>query len=251
MSFSVDLSGKRALVTGASSGFGRHFSQVLARCGAHVIAAARRVDVLESIVDAIRANGGSAKAVAMDVTRNDSIEAAFAAAGDVDILINNAGISSGGPSAYETAENYDHVVGTNLRGAYFVATAAARNMIARKSGGSIVNIASILGLRQQPGLCSYAIAKAGLVQMTKQHALEWARYKIRVNAIAPGYIFSEMSEEFFKTEAGLALINRIPMRRYGLVTELEGPMLLLASEAGSFMTGSVIEADGGHLVTGL
>jgi NAD(P)-dependent dehydrogenase (short-subunit alcohol dehydrogenase family) len=249
------LSGRHALVTGASSGLGRHFAGVLATAGATVTVAARREAALAETVGSIREAGSKAQAVRMDVTDATSIEHAFAAAeaglGPVTIVINNAGVTMTRPALDVAEADWASVLDTNLKGAWLVAQQAARRMIHHGTGGSIVNIASILGLRVAGGVTPYAISKAGVVQMTKALALEWARHRIRVNALAPGYIETELNDEFFASDAGKALIRRIPQRRLGEAKELDGPILLLASDAGSYMTGSVVAVDGGHLVSGL
>jgi len=249
------LDGRHALVTGASSGLGRHFAALLADAGARVSVAARREAQLAATVEAIAASGAQAHSVRLDVTGADSIAQAFddaeARFGPVDVLINNAGVTMT-RSAIDIAEaDWTSVVDTNLKGAWMVAQHAARRMIHHGTHGSIVNIASILGLRVAGGVATYAISKAGVVQMTKVLALEWARHGIRVNALAPGYIETELNDAFFSSDAGKALIRRIPQRRLGELRELEGPLLLLASDAGSYMTGSVVAIDGGHLVSGL
>ncbi len=249
------LNARHALVTGASSGLGRHFAGVLAAAGARVSVAARRQEVLAHTVHAIRATGAEAHAVRMDVTDAGSVERGFAEAeaqfGPVGIVINNAGVTATCPALEMTDADFSSVIDTNLKGCWQVAQHAARRMVHHASGGSIVNIASILGLRVAGGVATYAISKAGLIQMTKALALEWARHRIRVNALAPGYIETELNEDFFASDAGKALIRRIPQRRLGEARELDGPLLLLASDAGSYMTGSVVAADGGHLVSGL
>jgi NAD(P)-dependent dehydrogenase (short-subunit alcohol dehydrogenase family) len=249
------LSARHALVTGASSGLGRHFAGVLAAAGAKVTVAARREAALAETVASIRDHGAQAQAVRMDVTSASSVEQAFADAeaqfGPVAIVINNAGVTMTRAALDVAEDDWDGVIGTNLKGAWLVAQHAARRMIHHETGGSIVNIASILGLRVAGGVTPYAISKAGVVQMTKALALEWARHRIRVNALAPGYIETELNDEFFGSDAGKALIRRIPQRRLGEARELDGPLLLLASDAGSYMTGSVIAVDGGHLVSGL
>jgi NAD(P)-dependent dehydrogenase (short-subunit alcohol dehydrogenase family) len=249
------LNGRHALVTGASSGLGRHFAGVLAAAGARVTVAARREAALEETVASIHASGGQADAVRMDVTDAGSIEQAFAAAeaqfGPVAILINNAGVTMTRAALDVAEQDWTSVIDTNLKGAWLAAQHAARRMIHHASSGSIVNIASILGLRVAGGVVSYAVSKAAVVQMTKALALEWARHGIRVNALAPGYIETELNDAFFGSDAGKALIRRIPQRRLGEARELDGPLLLLASDAGSYMTGSVVAVDGGHLVSGL
>ncbi|HEX3574532.1 MAG TPA: SDR family oxidoreductase [Rhodopila sp.] len=249
------LNDQHALVTGASSGLGRHFAGVLAAAGARVTVAARREAALAQTVEAIRTSGAQAQSVRMDVTDADSVGQAFADAeaqfGPVGILVNNAGVTMT-RAALDVAENdWTSVIDTNLKGAWVVAQHAARRMIHHGVGGRIVNIASILGLRVAGGVAPYAISKAGVVQMTKALALEWARHGIRVNALAPGYIETELNDAFFASDAGKALIRRIPQRRLGEARELDGPLLLLVSDAGSYMTGSVIAVDGGHLVSGL
>ena len=248
------LAGQHALVTGASSGLGRHFADVLAAAGANVTVAARRESALADTVARLGDAGGQAHAVPLDVTDPASVTAALTAAqarfGPVTVVINNAGITSTGPALDMGEADWSHVIDTNLRGSWLMAQHAARFMAAQ-GGGSIVNIASILGLRVTGGVAPYAVSKAGVVQMTKALALEWARHRIRVNALAPGYIETELNDAFFATDAGKALIRRIPQRRLGELSELDGPLLLLASGAGSFMTGSVVTVDGGHLVSGL
>lgn len=250
MSLTADLRGKTALITGASSGFGAHFARLLARSGARVVVGARRTSALDGLVAEIRGAGGDAAAHALDVRDLDSVRA-FAAAAPADILVNNAGVGNGRAALDQTPDDWDFIVDTNLKGAFFMATEVARGMRDRGTGGAIVNIASILGLRQGSGVAPYAIAKAGLVQMTKQLALELARFGIRVNALAPGYFGTEINNDFFATDAGATLLKRVPMRRLGELDELDGPLLLLASDASRFMTGSVIAVDGGHLTSTL
>ena len=250
-----DVRGRVALVTGASSGLGEHFARTLASRGARVVAAARRTDRLATLVGEIGRAGGEAHAIALDVTRPESVAAAFAAiastTGAPDIVVNNAGIAQAKPSLELTEADWRGVMDTNLDGAWRVAQAAARAMVAAKKGGSIVNIASILGLRVASSLLAYATAKAALVQVTQALALEWARHGIRVNAIAPGYIETDMNRDFFRTDAGQSVVKRIPQRRIGTPGNLDGALLLLASEAGSYMTGSVVVVDGGHVVGSL
>ncbi len=251
MTLTADLSGKTAFITGGSGSFGAHFARLLASAGAEVVVAARRVAVLEALVAEIIAAGGNARAVALDVTDGASIATAVAVAGPIDILVNNAGIANTRPALDQTEADWDAIVGTNLKGCWMVATEVARGMAAQKSGGTIINIASILGLRQGGQVSPYAISKAGVIQMTKQLALELARHGIRVNAIAPGYVATDINRDFFATDAGRAVINRIPQRRLGTLDDLDGPLLLLASDASRGMTGSVLVVDGGHLVSPL
>ena len=250
-----DVTGKVALVTGASSGLGEHFAATLATAGATVVAAARRTDRLAALVAKIESAGGRAIAVPLDVTDPESIAAAFAratqAVGAPDIVINNAGIAQTRPALELTEDDWRQVMNTNLDGAWRVAQAAAKAMTGARKGGSIVNIASILGLRVASSLLAYTAAKAALIQATQALALEWARYGIRVNAIAPGYVETEINAGFFKSEHGQAMVKRVPQRRIGQASELDGALLLLASEASSYMTGSVLVVDGGHLVSSL
>ena len=250
-----DLHGQTALITGASSGLGRHFALTLARAGAQVVLAARRTDKLADAVSEIEALGGKAVAVAMDVMDRASICAALdeaaAALGPIDILINNAGVSgTKRPLDYDDTD-WDWVVGTNLKGAWAVAQETARRMIARKRPGSIINITSILGSRVTGLLTPYCAAKAGLKHLTQALALEFARYDVRVNSLAPGYFITEINREHLEGEQGDKLRVRIPTRRFGQYEHLEGPLLLLASKAGAHMTGAEIVVDGGHLVSAL
>jgi NAD(P)-dependent dehydrogenase (short-subunit alcohol dehydrogenase family) len=243
------------LVTGGSSGFGRHFAQFLARGGAKVTLAARRADALASVVADIGASGGKAQSVVLDVTKAESIDSAMGEAeakfGPIHAVVNNAGVTATRPALDQDERAWDSVIDTNLKGVWLVAQAAAKRMVANKVQGSIVNIASILGLRVAGAVAPYAVSKAGVIQMTKALALEWARYGIRVNALAPGYFATELNDDFFESEQGKALVKRVPQRRLGQLNELDGPLLLLISDAGSFMTGSVVVVDGGHLVSGL
>lgn len=249
---SQDLTGMRALITGASSGLGSHFAQVLARAGASVTLAARRVDALEDACEIIRGSGGQARSTRMDVTNAESIRAALSqTSGGFDILVNNAGLSIARPALETGEEDWDTVIDTNLKGAFLVAQAVARDMADNGRGGTIVNIASILGIRAAGNVSSYAASKAGLVQLTKALALEWARHGIRVNALCPGYFETDLNRDFFASEAGKSLIKRIPQRRLGKPENLDGPLLLLCSDAGAYMTGTALAVDGGHLVSSL
>jgi NAD(P)-dependent dehydrogenase (short-subunit alcohol dehydrogenase family) len=249
------LGGRHALVTGASSGLGRHFAGVLAQAGAQVTVAARREAQLAQTVELIQGSGGQAYGACVDVTDATSVAQAFVEAearfGPVTVLINNAGVTMTSAALDVAESDWAGIIDTNLKGVWLAAQHAAKRMIHHGVSGSIVNIASILGLRVAGGVTPYAISKAGVVQMTKALALEWARHRIRVNALAPGYIETDLNDAFFATDAGKALIRRIPQRRLGEARELDGPLLLLASEAGSYMTGSIVAADGGHLVSGL
>jgi len=244
-----DVTGHVALVTGGGSGIGKHFAGALARNGASVLVAGRRRERLEQTAEAIRSEGHRAFAVEMDVAREASvvaaIDAAERAAGLIDILINNAGMA-GTHSAAETPEHeWDAIVDTNLKGAWLCAREVARRLIAQGKRGSIINVASILGLVTQKGTAPYSASKAALVHLTRVLASEWVRHGIRVNALAPGYIMTDMAQAFFATPRGAKVIQLIPQRRVGTVDELTAPMLLLASDASSYMTGAVIPIDGG------
>ncbi len=247
-----NLAGKVALVTGASSGFGEHFARVLAAAGARVVVGARREDRLQSLVSSIISDGGEALAVAMDVTNAASVAAAFdqaeAAFGTVNVLVNNAGVAAPKTVHKTTEADWDFVVNTNLKGAWLVAAEAARRMVSANSGGVIVNIASVLGLATSTGHGIYSASKAGVIQLTKHMALELANKNIRSNAICPGYFKTEMNGEYFDSDAGKAYIESTPSGRLGQMQEMDGPLLLLASDAGSFMNGAIVPVDGGHLV---
>lgn len=247
-----DMSGKRVLVTGASSGLGQHFATVLAAAGADLVLAARRIDALETLGDRLaRAYSCDVACIPLDVTDAASVERAIAQAGALDVLVNNAGVArSKGVLDFDAAD-YDFVMDANLRGAFLVATAVGRQMRGRGAGGAIVNTASILGLRQGAQLTAYAMSKAGLVQMTRQMGLEMARHGIRVNALAPGYFVTDINRDFLESRAGQAMAQRIPMRRFGQFEDLDGALLLLCSDASRYMTGTVIPVDGGHLVSSL
>ena len=255
MNSPFDLRGKVALITGASSGFGRHFAGVLARAGAHVGLAARRVDALETVAKEVRAIGGTAAVAKLDVSQEASVASAVAeieqALGPIDVLINNAGICITKPVLEQSEEDWDDVLDVNLKGAFLMSTRVARRMRDLKRGGSIINIQSILSFRQAGHITPYAASKAALNQLTKNMALELARYNIRVNGIAPGYFLTDISRDFFASEAGAAMLKRIPQRRLGHFEDLDGPLLLLASDASRYMTGTTIVVDGGHLCSNL
>jgi NAD(P)-dependent dehydrogenase (short-subunit alcohol dehydrogenase family) len=246
-----DIVGRVALVTGASSGLGAQFSRVLATAGARVVVAARRMDRLEELAAELRAEGHQVMPITMDVTDKESILAAFDAAeseyGAVQILVNNAGISRGALLSRTSEEAWDAVLDTNLKAVWQVGAAAADRMVKAQLTGTIINVSSVLAYGASKFLGSYMAAKAGVVQLTRAMALEWAENNIRVNAIAPGYFPTEINTGFFETQNGLDVINRIPMQRVGDTSELAGPLLLLASNASSFMTGSTLVVDGGHL----
>ncbi|MEV5034771.1 SDR family oxidoreductase [Sphingobium sp. LMC3-1-1.1] len=250
----MQVEGKTALVTGASSGLGRHFARLLAREGARVVVAARRLDALSALADEIGGQGGTCIPVAMDVTDPEAVATAFRQierefAGSLSILVNNAGVAQTRAALDLDASEWAQVIQPNLTGAFLVAQQAARMM--RHGGGTIVNVASILGERVSKGLAAYAASKAGLIQLTKALALEWAPLDIRVNALAPGYIETDLNRDFFASDAGQRLISRIPQKRLGQVHDLDGPLLLLCSDQSRYMTGAVIAVDGGHLVSGL
>jgi NAD(P)-dependent dehydrogenase (short-subunit alcohol dehydrogenase family) len=255
MTSRFDLRGKTALVTGASAGLGEHFARTLAAHGARVALAARRRERLDALVEAIRRDGGSALAVPMDVTDGGSIRSAFGEAaselGPIEVTVNNAGISITKPSLDLAESDWDQVVDTNLRGAWLVAQTAARALVDAKRGGRIINVGSIVGLRTIGHLAPYAAAKAGLTHLTRVLAMEWARYDVQVNAIAPGYIETDLNRPFWTTPAGKRLIERVPQRRVGQPSDLDGALLLLASDASAFMTGSVLVVDGGHTASTL
>ena len=247
-----DLNGKTALVTGASSGLGLHFAELLARQGTHVILGARNTEAMAETVKRISAAGGKADAVPLDVTDRASLDRAFAQFGSsLDIVVNNAGISLPASALEMSEEDFSRVIDTNLTGVFSVAQRAARAMRDTKKSGSIVNVASILGFRVAGHVAAYAASKAAVVQLTKALALEWARYGIRVNSLCPGYIETPINRDFFATDQGKALMSRIPQRRLGVPEDLDAPLMLLCSDASSYMTGTAIVVDGGHLVSSL
>lgn len=248
------LDGRIALVTGASSGLGAHFAKLLASAGARVVLAARRTDKLQEVVAGIQADGAQARAIALDVTDSSSVSRCFDELGDwgaPDIVVNNAGITVTKPLLEQTESDFDSVLDANLRGCWLVATEAGRRLVTAGKGGSIVNVASILGERVAGGVAPYAISKAGVIQATKVMALELARYRIRVNALLPGYVVTDLNRDFLESDAGKKLQARIPSRRFAELADLDGPLLLLASDAGAAMTGATVAVDGGHLVSSL
>jgi len=257
-SMRTNLQEKVALVTGASSGLGERFAQVLAANGAMVVVAARRVERLKDLRAQIESAGGAAHVVALDVTDLEAINAAIAevesSLGPIDILVNNSGVSTQQRLTDVTLADFDYTFDTNVRGAFFVAQAVARQMIARAKEqpnfrGRIVNIASAAGLRVLPQIGVYCMSKAAVIQMTKAQALEWGRYGINVNAICPGYIRTEINAEHWETEAGRKLIQMLPRRRVGEVSDLDGVLLLLAAEESQFINGAIIAADDGLSVS--
>ena len=248
------LQGKLVLVTGASSGLGTHFALLLASSGAKVAVAARRADKLQSVVDEITQAGGEARAFSLDVSNAQSVRECFDAIGAwsvPDVIINNAGVTVTRALLDQTEEDFDQVMDTNLKGNWLVATEAARRMVAAKKGGAIVNVASILGERVSGGVAPYSISKAAVIQATKAMALELARYGIRVNALLPGYVITNLNRDFLTSELGEKLRLRIPSRKFSELSDLDGPLLLLASDAGAAMSGSTVAVDGAHLVSGL
>ena len=247
-----DMTGKVALVTGASSGLGRHFALTLADAGAAVAVAARRDDKIAEVASEIAAAGGQAIRVALDVTNRESIADAFETVerevGTVTVLVNNAGIAQRDMALDITEDHWNQVIGTNLTGVWAVAQEAARRMVKGEVGGSIVSIASLLSKRVSPGIMPYAVSKAGVAHMTRALAVEWAQHGIRVNAIAPGYFETDLNSEYLRSEYAKTMIKRIPFRRTGELEELPGPLLMLCSNAGSYVSGTVISVDGAHAV---
>lgn len=240
------LTGRHALITGGGTGLGRQFALTLAGAGARVTLAARRREPLETTAREIRAAGGVADCAALDITDAAAIAGLFDTLdAAVDILVNNAGAAADRMLLEIEEQDWEQVMDVNLKGAWLVARAAARSMIATGKGGSIINIASVLGSAVQKGTGPYSASKAALLHLTRGMAVEWARHRIRVNAIAPGYYHTDMAADFLGSDAGERMVKRIPARRLGEPGELAGALLLLASEASSYMTGSVITVDGG------
>ena len=253
-----DLSGKTAFVTGAFGGPGRHFANVLAAHGAKVALAGRRIELGHAVageIGAAVARPGDIRAYALDVTDATSVADAVARIsaelGAPAIVVNNAGTVARAPSLELDEDAWNGVLDVNLSGVFRVAQASAREMVRTGTRGSIVNIASILGLRVRAGVIAYAASKGAVVQLTKALALEWAAHGIRVNAIAPGYFETDINRDLLRSPVGQAIVARIPQQRPGQPEELDGPLLLLASDASSYMTGAVIPVDGGHLVSTL
>ncbi len=248
-----DLRGRTAFVTGASSGLGARFATVLARAGARVAIGARRVDRLTELADQIQAFDGRALPVTLDVRRVEDVRRAVAEAetelGPIGILVNSAGISTPELATQIEEADYDAVTDTNAKGAFFMAQEVGRRMIEHKIEGRIINISSMVSSTPVPALLSYAMSKAALDQMTRALSLEWARYGINVNAICPGYIETEMNRDFFRSPEGERLIARMPRRRIGAPSDLDGLLLLLASPAARFLTGAVIPADDGQALS--
>lgn len=248
MSDIFDMTGKRVLITGGATGLGLVAASALARYGAEVILGARRINRVEESVASIQSNGGRAKGISLDVSDADSVSGALATIledGRIDVLINNAGVVGDKMLIEETEADWDRIYNTNLRAIFTLSQRIAKAMAGDQAGGNIINMASILGYTTQKGTATYASAKAALIQLTRSMAVEWARYNVRVNAIAPGYFRTELADDWLDSEGGQNMIKRAPLRRIGVPSELEGVVLLLASSAGSYMTGSVVTVDGG------
>ena len=245
------LQGKTVLITGASSGFGAHFAEVLAGAGDDLVLAARRVEKLEQTADAVRKLGRTATVVAMDVSDHQSVAKAFAEMPPLDVVINNAGINRLGAMDELPEEDWDAILDTNLKGVWAVSKQAIQRWRAESRPGNIINIASVLGLRVGGQLVAYAASKAAVVQMTRAVALDYARDNIRCNAICPGYFLTDINREHMDGEWGQRLIKRIPFRRLGNLPELDGPLLLLASDASRYMSGAAVPVDGAHLCSTL
>jgi NAD(P)-dependent dehydrogenase (short-subunit alcohol dehydrogenase family) len=257
VTYSIDLSGRVAFVTGASSGLGAQFARVLARSGAAVVLAARRMEKLKELRAQIEGEGGDAHVVTLDVTDTDSIKSAVAHAetemGSIDILVNNSGVSTTQRIQDVTEEDFDFVFDTNVKGAFFVAQEVGKRMLARArgaapgsfTGGHIINIASAAGLRVLPQIGVYAMSKAAVIHMTKALALEWGRFGINVNALCPGYIDTEINHHHWQTEQGQKLVQMLPRKRVGKPEDLDAALLMLSSDRSSFINGAVISADDG------
>jgi len=257
MAYSIDLSGRVAFITGASSGLGAQFAQTLARAGAAVVLASRRVERLKDLRARIEADGGDAHVVELDVTDHDSIKSAVAHAetevGSLDILINNSGVSTTQRIQDVTEADFDFTFDTNVKGAFFVAQEVGKRMLARArgaapgtyTGGRIVNIASAAGLRALPQISVYAMSKAAVIHMTRAMAVEWGRFGINVNALCPGYIDTEINHHHWQTEQGKKLVQMLPRKRVGQVQDLDAVLVMLCADQSHFINGSVIAADDG------
>ena len=257
MAYQIDLSGRVAMVTGASSGLGEQFARVLSRAGAGVVLAARRIERLKTLRAELEADGGDAHVVEMDVSDTDSIRAAVAHAetemGTIDILVNNSGVSTTQKLVDVSPDDFDYVMGVNTRGAFFVAQEVGKRMIARSrgaapgtfTGGRIVNVASMAGLRPLSQIGVYAMSKAAVIHMTRAMALEWGRFGINVNALCPGYIDTEINHQHWQTEAGQKLIHMLPRKRVGQPQDLESTLMMLVANESHFINGAVISADDG------
>ena len=257
MSYSIDLAGRVAFITGASGGLGAQFARTLARAGAAVVLASRRIEKLKELRAEIEAAGGDAHVVELDVTDHDSIKSAVAHAetqvGSIDILVNNSGVSTTQRLQDVTEDDYDFVFGTNVKGAFFVAQEIAKRMLARAigaapgtyTGGRIVNIASMAGLRVLPQIGVYCMSKAAVVQMTRAMALEWGKFGINVNAICPGYIDTELNHQHWNTESGRKLVQMLPRKRLGQAQDLDSVLVMLCAKESHFINGAVIAADDG------
>ena len=247
------LEGKAVAITGASSGFGHHFAGVLADAGAHVVLGARRSEKIEGRAEEIREAGGSGEAIPLDVNDRASMEAfldaAFDARGQLDVLVNNAGVEAGAKTyAMIDEDDWDRVLDTNVKSAWLGTKLYTERLLARSQPeGNVINIASITAFRTIKGQFPYAVSKAALVKATKVMALEGAKFGIRVNALAPGYILTDVSRVLLESERSPGFVKGIPMRRYGEFEDLNGPLLLLASDASRYMTGSILVVDGGHV----
>jgi len=260
MSYNIDLSGRVALVTGASSGLGEQFAKTLAKAGAGVVLAGRRIERLKTLRAEIESNGGDAHVVTLDVTDHDSIKAAVAHAetemGTIDILINNSGVSTTQKLVDVTEDDYDFVFDTNTKGAFFVAQEVGKRMLARAkgaapgtfTGGRIVNIASMAGLRVLSQIGVYCMSKAAVIHMTRAMALEWGKFGINVNALCPGYIDTEINHQHWKTDAGKRLIDMLPRKRIGQPQDLDSVLMMLVANESHFVNGAVIQADDGFAI---
>lgn len=260
MAYSIDLSGRVAFVTGASSGLGAQFARTLARAGAGVVLASRRIEKLKELRARIEGEGGDAHVVELDVTDHDSIKSAVAHAetemGSIDILVNNSGVSTTQRIQDVTPKDYDFIFNTNVKGAFFVAQEVGKRMLARSrgaapgsfTGGRIINIASMAGLKVLPQIGAYCMSKAAVVQMTRAMALEWGKFGINTNAICPGYIDTEINHHHWQTEQGQKLVNMLPRKRVGSPEDLDALLVMLASDQSHFINGAVIAADDGFAV---